>query len=179
MDCRSFRKHHFAYLDDTLSGELMAAAQRHILMCDRCAEHDTLVRRSLLLARNIPMVEPSPEFRDRLRERLAECRRSDAPLPPLFNRPFLDNASRVVTMTTALALFGALAWGTVTPEEAPLIAMQPVVASEPALPASPYVSPQLMQAMATGNPVWSAAMVIEEVPTQFVNASYGFSEEFR
>ena len=82
-------------------------------------------------------------------------------------------------MTTAVALLGTLAWSGMTPEEAPLVAMKPVVATQPALPSSPYVSPALMQAMATGNPVWPAAMVIEEMPTQFVNASYSFSEEFR
>ena len=74
MDCRNFRKHHLSYLDDTLSGDQMAAAQRHILACDACASHDTMVRRSLIVARNMPSIEPSTAFQERLQARLAECR---------------------------------------------------------------------------------------------------------
>jgi len=74
MDCNYFRKHHLAYLDDTLPGDLMAAAQRHVLVCNGCAAHDTLVRRSLMVARSLPTLEPSAAFQERLRARLAECR---------------------------------------------------------------------------------------------------------
>lgn len=75
MDCQQFRTFHLAYLDDTLPGTQMADAQRHVLHCDACAAHDTLVRRSLMIARNMPAIEPTPAFQRRLRERLAACRR--------------------------------------------------------------------------------------------------------
>ena len=70
MDCSHFRKSHLAYLDDALPDTQMAAAQRHVLACDACAAHDTLVRRSLMVARSLPAIEPSAAFRRRLRERL-------------------------------------------------------------------------------------------------------------
>ena len=54
MDCRTFRKHHLAYLDDTLPGDVMARAQCHVLNCDACAAHDTMVRRSLMMVRSLP-----------------------------------------------------------------------------------------------------------------------------
>ena len=44
MDCRSFRKHHVAYLDDLFPGELLVAAERHVRECAACAAHDTAVR---------------------------------------------------------------------------------------------------------------------------------------
>jgi len=55
--------------------------------------------------------------------------------------------------------------------------MQPVVASQPALAMpSPYITPALMQAMATGNPVWPAAMLIDDAPTYFVSAEFSIAE---
>lgn len=86
MDCRHFREQHLAYLDDTLPGDAMAEAQRHLLTCDACAAHDTRVRRSLVLVRNhLPEIEPSADFRDRLNARLATCR--SEPLDDLDARP--------------------------------------------------------------------------------------------
>jgi len=74
MDCTHFRRQHLAYLDDTLPGDLMAAAQRHVLQCAACAAHDTRIRRSLMVARSLPAVVPRADFRARLDARLAECR---------------------------------------------------------------------------------------------------------
>lgn len=81
MDCRDFRDAHLAYLDDTLPGDAMAEAQRHLLTCDHCAAHDSMIRRSLVLARNhVPEIAPSADFRSRLDARLAACRAESAPL---------------------------------------------------------------------------------------------------
>ncbi len=70
MDCHAFRRHHLAYLDDTLPGDLLVAAECHVLECAECARHDTMVRRALMLARNLPAIEPSPDFAERLQARL-------------------------------------------------------------------------------------------------------------
>jgi hypothetical protein len=62
-------------------------------------------------------------------------------------------------------------------EAVPTLTMQPVIASRPApVSPTPYITPMLMQAMATGNPVWSATMVVEDAPVGFVNAEYRFAE---
>lgn len=82
MDCRHFRQHHLAYVDDTLPGALLVAAEAHVLECPACRAQDTLVRRSLLLARNLPPVECSADFDARLEARLAELR-CGRPLPSL------------------------------------------------------------------------------------------------
>lgn len=187
IDCRSFRKHHLSYLDDTLSGDQMAAAQRHILACDVCAAHDTMVRRSLMLARSMPTIEPSRAFRQRLQARLAECRqerdveRVDASGDARSGVGSMEwrregdaawRSPRLLVAIAASAVFGALVWRGGTPAQAPLIAMEPVIASQPARPEIRYVSPALLQAMSTGSPVWPAALLIDEMPSQLRNADY-------
>ena len=78
MDCSAFRRHHVAYVDDTLPGDLVVAAARHVAECPACARHDTAVRRSLLLARNLARdtapLECSADFGVRLEARLAAVR---------------------------------------------------------------------------------------------------------
>jgi len=186
MDCKSFRKQHLAYLDDTMPGDEMSAAQDHVMVCDGCAAHDTLVRRSLMVARSMPMLEPSAAFQARLRARLAECReecrdertamaaRTALLAVPrsAVARTVSSRNSRVVLAVAASAMLGAFVWqgwSTPTPE----LSMQPVIASQPAMPTpASYITPELMQAMATGNPVWPAAMIIEDAPTHFVRSDF-------
>lgn len=177
MDCRSFRKQHLAYLDDTLPGDEMSAAQRHVLACDGCAAHDTLVRRSLMMARSLPTIEPSSDFQERLRSRLASCR--DEPKADVERaRPRVRNARTVAAVAAGMAL-GTLAWSGLTSESTSVIAMQPVIATQPAIAPTPYIRPALMQAMSTGNPVWPAALLLEEAPTHFVEADFAFSMDSR
>src|SRR5262245_58296391 len=71
MDCKSFTSKHAAFIDDTLPGVDMAGMRAHINECMRCARRDADVRRALLLVRNLPQVQVSEGFQDRLRARLA------------------------------------------------------------------------------------------------------------
>jgi hypothetical protein len=180
MDCKHFRKNHLAYLDDTLPGDLMAQAQHHVMLCNGCAAHDTLVRRSLMVVHSMPTIEPSAEFQARLRSRLAECREAralemaPAPLAVRFASP---RPTRAFMAVAASAVLGVIAYQAFRDEVVPTLAMQPVIASRPAaFSPAPHINPALMQAMATGNPVWGAAMVVEEAPVGFVNAEYRFAE---
>mgnify|MGYP007004376951 CR=1 FL=1 len=191
MDCKRFRKQHLAYLDDTMPGDVMAAAQCHVMVCDGCAAHDTLVRRSLMVARSMPTLEPSEHFQARLRARLAECRderrggRSAlAARAALLSAPqsAVSRNSRVVMAVAASAMLGAFVWQGWSMASAPELSMQPVIASQPAMPTpASYITPELMQAMATGNPVWPAAMIIDDAPTHFVSRDFTLAtfSEFR
>jgi hypothetical protein len=196
MDCRSFRKHHLAYLDDTLAGDQMASAQRHIMACDPCAAHDTLVRRSLMVARNLSTIEPSAAFQERLQAKLAQCRQErvdpqawpqrfgvtashDAAfLNGAMSRP-LWRSPRTLAALAASAVIGTLVWRGLAPSQTPLVAMQPVIATQPATPATPPISPLLLQAMATGNAVWPATVLIEDMPSQITTANYTMSLDGR
>jgi hypothetical protein len=188
MDCKRFRKNHLGYLDDTLPGTDMAAAQRHLLACERCAAHDALVRRSLMAARSLPTLEPSADFQAKLRARLAQCRAeqqaealnhhsvgaTDTMLPLVAPTTRVAHPVRTAMAVAAGAMLGVVAWQSVRESATPELRMAPVIASTPAIPASPYVSAELLQAMATGNPVWSAAMVVDDLPVTFVSTNYTF-----
>jgi hypothetical protein len=60
---------------------LLVAAERHVRECDACAGHDTAVRRSLMLARNLPPIELSADFADRLARRLDDVRAGRCEVP--------------------------------------------------------------------------------------------------
>ena len=171
MDCKGFRKEHLAYLDDTLPGELMREAQQHVMACNACAAHDTLVRRSLMIARSMPTIEPSAEFQARLRTRLAACR--NEPVSPPRSAWSL-RSPRAFAAVAAGTVLGTLVWRGLTSVPTSQLSMQPVIATKPAVPQqNPYMSAALMQAMSTGNPVWPVAVIIEDAPTHF--AAPGFS----
>ncbi|MBY0490171.1 MAG: zf-HC2 domain-containing protein [Gemmatimonadaceae bacterium] len=185
MDCKQFRKQHLAYLDDTLPGEVMAAAQRHVMQCDGCAAHDTLVRRSLMVARSLPTLEPSADFQQKLRARLAECRtecRQEREAYRLDHAPHLERraggfapgrSSRMVVAVAASAVLGILAYQAVQVATATPRSMQPVIAASPTpVQPSPYLTPQMVQAMSTGNPMWPAAMMVDDAPMQAMSAGF-------
>jgi hypothetical protein len=187
MDCKQFRKHHLAYLDDTLPGEVMAAAQRHVMQCDGCAAHDTLVRRSLMVARSLPTLEPSADFQQKLRARLAQCREERDAFrldhPAGVTREQADagtratlaagRSSRMVVAVAASAVLGILAYQAVQGALATPRSMQPVIAASPTpVQPSPYLTPQMVQAMSTGNPMWPAAMMVDDAPMQAMSAGF-------
>lgn len=70
MNCRTFRKLHVDFVDGLLNDERSASLYEHRDRCNRCAQLDTMVRRGLLVARNLPQIQPSPDFMPRLRTRL-------------------------------------------------------------------------------------------------------------
>ncbi len=183
MDCRSFRSQHLAYLDDTLPGTVMSAAQQHIMQCDACAAHDTMVRRSLLLARNhLRDIEPSEAFRERLQARLAACKQ--APLAD-DDEAYLDapgashGAWRPRTAWLAMAA-GVGVVVTVSFQSSDVRASEPVLAPimasapAPVEPPAPVVSPALVRAMSTGNPMWSVVQMLDEMPAHALATSAEF-----
>jgi hypothetical protein len=221
MDCSAFRRHHVAYVDDTLPGDLVVAAARHAAECPACARHDTAVRRSLLLARNLSRdfapLECSADFGARLEARLAAVRAEGAAaraggraaaddwaptwwelassrVPSrLRSRPAAMAAAAVLALTAgagvhsaeddALGNAGAIAAAALapfgspfSPPPAPLAVAveEPLLqtdggrvltwviyddGSEGTLDASSLVAP-----VATGVPVWAAAMFAGEAP---------------
>ena len=180
MDCRAFRKHHLAYLDDTLPGDLLVSAERHVLECEECARHDTAVRRGLLLFRNLPPIEPSPDFAARLELRLRSAVDDGAGVPDWTH---VDTAGtgrrRSASSTVALAAAGLLmfgygtrtviAWNSV-PQD---VVLPPVVAMIPEpLPQAPLASPALVTSVSASVPVWPVALLADEAPMHFVNSEF-------
>lgn len=228
MDCREFRKQHFAYLDDTLPGDTMADGQRHVMACDSCAAHDSMVRRSLMLVRNMSVIEPSAAFRERMQARLdaaraevrAEMQRSGigngsgihaaaterthgampgtprpmlrlvklesevgaqaprvAPALPLANIRTGPRQPLLLSVAAASVLMvGTIAWlqpSTTAAPETVAMQMAPVTVTQPATDTTLqpiYISPAMVQAMSTGNPMWAAALILDDTPAQLVNS---------
>ena len=188
MDCRTFRKHHVAYLDDTMPAVLLVESERHVRECEACAEHDTAVRRSLMLARNLPSVALSEDFERRLAARLDDVRCGRCEVPD-DDVPFDWAPSRAELLRAALsgAVGNATTRRRVAAVAASLIALTyagnqvlgdapvhdvelpPVVATMPEpLPVS--IPPALLTSATTGIPVWPAALLADQTPKSMVDA---------
>jgi hypothetical protein len=187
MDCRSFRKHHVAYLDDLLPGELLVAAERHVRECAACSAHDTAVRRSLLLVRNLPSIELSDDFAARLAARLDDVRcgrcvvPDDVPadwapsrielLRAALVSPLTSPAARKRVAAVAAGLL-ALTYAGTRYQEAHRdgdVELPPVIASMPDTPPA-LVPPMLVTSASTGIPVWPSALLADQTPTNMVDA---------
>lgn len=221
MDCKHFRKLHLEFLDDTLPGEVMLAAEQHLLVCNSCAAHDTLVRRSLLIARNLPVLEPDEQFQQRLREKLSHCRSPNGHYPA-GDELGLDRTRYkrrgIAVAVAASVVMGVFAMSSHESVRHSELSMQPVLAEHGAevfpsagrqmnsltlvdqlypealpirrahalragtapsgLPATrrAYASPELVQAMATGNPVWPAAIVLDDAPIRLISSQLSLEQ---
>jgi hypothetical protein len=80
MTCRRFRKMQFALIDGVVTERQASAIRGHLHECGHCAQVHAAVRRGLLVARNLPPIEPSPNFMGRLYSRL------DLAAPPAHAR---------------------------------------------------------------------------------------------
>jgi hypothetical protein len=164
MDCREFQDKHALLIDVRCSALDENEMRDHMRECPRCARQDMLVRRSLLLVRNLASIEPSPDFRARLDARLRDV--GAHPLASLDVRP----AGRVLPawIATAAAVLAIAVIGMRTfSGSAEPIMMPPVVASSPAFEHSTLASPALVATVPTGMSVWPAIMVASQVPVHF------------
>ncbi|MDF1501756.1 hypothetical protein [Roseisolibacter sp. H3M3-2] len=188
MDCSAFRRHHLAYLDDTLPGDLLVSVERHRQECQTCAALDIGVRRALLCARNLPEVTPSADFAARLQARLREVDEGRCEVPVDWVPSWRDRsrftprvpsrrALAIAASLLAMASAGSAAW----PEggQEPVL-LPPVVATlpegEPAAGARLERMPasELVGAATAGIPVWPAALLAGESPVQFMSTAGGF-----
>jgi hypothetical protein len=172
MDCREFRQNHVAFVDDLLPGIDLVRMQRHVLECRSCARHDTMIRRALLVVRNMPRLEVSAGFSERLQSKIRALQASGV------GRGDVRAHARVGFGTFAAVATGVMAAGLLTfavmsrsSSMSRDIALPPVVASLPAdmMDGAPSVIPaQAMVASAsTGIALWPAVMVAEQAPLHF------------
>lgn len=159
MNCREFKSKHVGYIDDLLPAADMLEMRRHILACSRCESLDIRIRRSLLVMRNLPQIEPSADFFSRLNEALKE-----AP-PPERAGPTARMAASFVMVTAALAaaVYFAMAFSTGRPG--------PEVTSAPTASAvAPVSDITLATAAPAGVPIWPAMFMLGELPMQMASA---------
>jgi hypothetical protein len=143
-------------------------------------------------------IEPSAEFRQRMQARLAETRietqrdrfaraERDANASGATRR--LKQPMVMSAVAASVLMMGTVMWrqsssaesvadvkpasiATVEKVEAPTVAAdttrQPI-----------YLSPELVQAMATGNPMWPAALLVDDAPAQLMNAEFTMVRSLR
>jgi len=175
MHCGAFRDRHAAYIDDALDDATVDAVRSHLAECGACAAHDTAVRRALILFRNLPTIEPSPEFSARLQARLRESGylsergvggvdgRDAAWSVPVGLSGFASAAAGVVAAGyLAVAIFGTPA--SVRAE----LALSPVVAlATPPVSLAPFVvQPTVMATVERIFPPWPAEAFAAETPVR-------------
>jgi hypothetical protein len=177
MDCREFGKKHLAFVDDTLSAVDTAAMRRHLQVCACCARHDTRIRRGLLLARNLPVVQPSADFMERLNARLRELgpvdRYAAARTRSYGIFSFGAFAAVAASVVTVALLAGAMLRGG-SGDDAAELRLPPVVASVPEFePApEPVASPVYVASFVSGMPVWPAVMHAGEASRHMANVEF-------
>lgn len=159
-----------------LSADDMAAMRDHLERCASCSALDTRVRRGLLVFRNAPDVECSPDFAHRLQVRLRELGPVDR--YRATRARFFFAAARYVGFAASLVLAGAIgAYATGgfergTPEVrmAPVVAVATMPDPEP-LPTT-VANPAYVASVMSGMPVWPAILVAGESSAHMANYEY-------
>ncbi len=170
MDCREFRKQHLAFTDGSLDDEERMAMQLHIAECRGCDRYDTVVRRGLLVLRNLSPIEAAPDFLDRLNARLYQLDQADARAAVYRGPGFGSFITLAASMLAAGFLAAALLDWTGPVHE---LRFAPVVAMRPAVAPTPLIDFDFVASASAGLPVWSAAMMAEQAPVHFANIEMG------
>lgn len=175
MDCREFRQNHVAFVDDLLPGIDLIRMQRHLIECGRCSHHDTMVRRALLVVRNVPCIEPSPGFTERLHARIHALGPVHRAARRSAVRPKMGTFAALTTgmVAAGMVTMAAMIWSATSGRD---IVLAPVVASIPA-PAhdetlSPIPVPAMVASASTGIALWPAVMAAEQAPLHFAAAEF-------
>lgn len=168
MDCREFRDKHSLLIDVQCSAIEEDKMREHMRRCPDCERHDTRIRRSLLVARSLPPIEPSPEFRARLDARLREA----ALRPATAEHRVFRVAPRAPLFATAAAILLIAVIGVaMTARQTAPIRMAPVVASVPAVDHS-LTSTALAATVPTGMSIWPAIVAASQVQMHLAATEY-------
>lgn len=150
-----------------MPGVELVGMQMHLNECEECAKHDAIVRRSLMLFRSLPPIQPSPDFSARLEQKLREAKLADA---------VADHAGRSRAFAATVALSSIVMLGYIgvslkrvdSPRD---IVLPPVVAlaSVETVPAMSSPAPEMLAAVPAGLPIWTAALLAEQSPVHFAS----------
>lgn len=187
MNCSTFREKHSSLLDDVLDDREFVAMHRHLAECADCAAYDAHVRRALLLFRDVPLIEASASFAERLSVRLHQERRAaaraGAASPTIATRG--PGLGVFAAAAVSVAAVGYVAAATFAPRDAAReLSLPPVVATRPAAPPAPVLaaasdagpspvsSPALMASVSTGMPLWPTALLVDQAPLNFATSEF-------
>jgi hypothetical protein len=150
----------------------MEEMHEHLRACPRCSRHDTAVRRGLLIVRNLPQIEPSPDFMARLNARLGELH---GVCDARFEMPRVYRAATgtFAALAAGLALIGYLALEALARFGGPVeLRLAPVVATAPESPPSLLADPAFVAAISAGMPVWPAVLMADQAPQRLAAVEF-------
>jgi hypothetical protein len=102
MDCCEFRERYSDFADGLLEDEAELRARRHLSLCPPCRRFDAAFRTGVSALRDLPSVQPSRSFGDRLRGRLGH---------ELVVRALaVDPISGAVAAMLVMVTIGLVAW---------------------------------------------------------------------
>lgn len=131
-----------------------------------------MIRRALLVMRNVPTIQPSAEFSRRLHARIAALNavgQGQSTGQP-GGRPGLGTLAALSTGVVAASLLALVAIGPTLGASRDVI-LPPVVASLPdEHTPSPIPTPAMLASASTGIAVWPAVMAAEQAPFHFALA---------
>jgi hypothetical protein len=170
MDCREFRKQHLAFTDGTLDDREHVAMQLHLVECRGCERYDSVVRRGLLMLRNLTPIETRPDFLDRLNAKLYQLDQADA-RAAVYRGPGFGSFIAVATGMLAAGFLAAALLDWTGPVRD--LRFAPVVAMRPVAPPAPLIDFDFVASASAGLPVWSAAVMAEQAPVHFADMEMG------
>jgi hypothetical protein len=78
IDCQTYLERYSAYLDHDVSLAEREEMEAHADLCESCAHYDRVVRRGTDVLRDLPEIEVSDDFGDRLRWRLYQAEHEES-----------------------------------------------------------------------------------------------------
>lgn len=164
MDCRKFRDQHALFLDERCTALDAFEMRSHMRYCPACERHDIVVRRGLLLMRNLPTIEPSAGFRARLDARLRESRESAHGGVDVAR---MARYAAIAAMLSGISLAAQRSLRSRSPET---YRMAPVVASVLPSEPSPFGTQALVATVPTGMSIWPAIVMASQAPARLMTA---------
>lgn len=173
MNCRQFHELHPAFLDQTLGVHDVVEMQVHLAECVHCSRYDTAMRRGLLVLRNLPSLEPSADFLNRLNEKLLAAQEADARAAH-YRGPGVGSFLATAASVVVVGFLAAIVFDMARPARD--LRLPPVVAVRPRV--SPIASPSgvnsaFVASASMGLPVWPAAVMAEQAQEHFAVEELG------
>ena len=99
LSCREFLEGHSEYLDGLLPAGAARLYDEHVAGCESCSRFDRVLRRGLLLAHNLPELQPSANFQEKLQARLMRLDDESS-----LQRPVMAGTGTAVVIAAVLGL---------------------------------------------------------------------------
>ncbi len=166
MNCLEFRNQYLAFVDQTLPPTAQAAADAHLVACGECMRHDIAMRRGLLVLRNLPGVEPSSDFYNRLTTTLHRMERAEE-RAARYRGPGIGAFAAAAAGVVGVGFLAAVLFNWTA--QARNLALAPVIARSPAVTPYQVSNSSFVATASAGLPIWSSAMLVEQAPVRFAS----------